>query len=289
MSTPPMPTRDLEVRITDEDVRRFRADGFISVPRITTDEEVAWLGEIYDTLFAERRGGFPGGFFDLARPYDTPGEDDLPQALFPERAVPELRDTVYVRNARSVIARLLGVGEAELDGWGHMILKPARHGHETPWHQDEAYWEPHLTYEAVGAWMPLDDVDEENGCMMFVPGSHRSDVLAHRHISNDPAVHGLELDVAVDTSTAVAVPLRAGGATFHHPRTLHATGANRSERRRRAYANEFQTEPRPAATRADRPWVDAHREAWSSRDPSVWVDRTAEERRRDEPARDTVR
>ena len=58
-----------------------------------------------------------------------------------------------------------------------------------------------------------------------------------------------------DLDAAVPVPLRAGHATVHHPRTLHHSGPNRTDRRRRAYATEFQTEPTLRDVPADRPWV----------------------------------
>jgi len=269
VSRPSLPQVELVVEVGEEHIEQFRRHGFTSVPRITTDEELEWLDTIYDELFEQKRAGVPGGYFDLSRPYDAPGEDHLPQALFPEQVVPELRETVYYRNARAIIARFLGEDESNLLGWGHMILKPAIHGHETPWHQDESYWEPTVTYTAAGAWMPLDETDTDNGCMTFLPGSHRSEVLPHRHISSDPAVHGLELAVEVDTTGAVPVPLRAGGATFHHPRTIHSTGPNRSPRRRRAYANEFWTEPLPVEDVPDRPWLHEGREAWRRRSPEA--------------------
>src|SRR5439155_5073204 len=180
-STTGPPASDFEVDATAEDVAFFRANGYLGIERITTDEELAWLGELYDEVFAERRGGFRGGYFDLSRPYDAAGEDLLPQVLFPERRNPELTRTTYVRNARRIAAALLGVEEARLQHWGHMILKPPRRGHETPWHQDEAYWEPDVSYTAVGAWMPLDEASVESGCLHFVPGSHLREVLPHRH------------------------------------------------------------------------------------------------------------
>jgi hypothetical protein len=266
---PPLPTVELVVDVGDEEVEQFRQQGFTWVPRITTDEELEWLDSVYDHLFEQKLAGVPGGYFDLSRPYDAPGEDHLPQVLFPDQVVPELRDTVYYRNARRIIARLLGEDEADLTGWSHMIDKPPFHGHETPWHQDESYWEPALTYQAAGAWMPLEDVDTENGCMTFLPGSHRSEVLPHKHISDDPAVHGLELAVEIDTSSAVPVPLRAGGATFHHPRMIHSTGPNRSPRRRRAWANEFQTAPVTAEVEPERPWLHEGRAAWKARFPEA--------------------
>lgn len=254
-----------DVRLTDEQVASFHENGFVSVDRITSEDELAWIAEVYDELFRDRRGGFRGGFFDLSRPYDADGDDDLPQVLFPERRIPALRDTFYVRNARAIGGQLLGAPDSDLQAWGHMITKPAHHGHETPWHQDEAYWQPDLDYRAVGAWMPLDDADTDNGCMCFIPGSHHFELLPHRHIGNDPAVHGLEVAAAIDASQATAVPLRAGGATFHHPRTLHFTSANRTARRRRAFANEVQTAPTPKALPDHRPWFDEGKAAWDRR------------------------
>jgi ectoine hydroxylase-related dioxygenase (phytanoyl-CoA dioxygenase family) len=91
-------------------------------------------------------------------------------------------------------------------------------------------------------------------------------VLPHRHIDDDPAVQLLVADDA-DTSTAVPVPLPAGGCSFHHPRTLHHSRPNTGERERRAVANEFQTPPVRREVRADRPWHDEGRaalEAWAA-------------------------
>ena len=101
--------------------------------------------------------------------------------------------------------------------------------------------------------MPLDDADVDNGCLWFVPGSHRGDVLAHRHLGDDPAVHILELVDEVDTSAAVPVPLRPAATSFHHPRTLHSRVPNTTDRTRRAWANEFQIAPITLEVPADRP------------------------------------
>jgi ectoine hydroxylase-related dioxygenase (phytanoyl-CoA dioxygenase family) len=253
-----------EVHPTDEDVEFFRQHGYLHIERITTDEELAWLRARYDELFEERRGAFPGGYFDLSRPYDAEGQDLLPQVLMPELKVPEVKETSFFRNGRRFASALLGEDEAQLNAWGHMILKPARVGHETPWHQDEAYWDVTKIYKAVGVWMPLDPATVESGCLHFVPGSHLGEVLKHRHIGDDPAVHGLWTDEA-DGTGSVAVPVEPGGATFHHPRMLHYAGPNRTDRDRRAWATEFQLPPRTAEVPADRPWVDEGQRAWESR------------------------
>jgi ectoine hydroxylase-related dioxygenase (phytanoyl-CoA dioxygenase family) len=262
----PPPSSDLRVRLDAAQVAAFHRDGFTHVERITSDEELAWLEPLYDSLFASRRGAWRGGYFDLARPYDSAGDDLVPQVLMPDLRFPQLRETTLLRNAIAIGAQLLGVAEAEVRSWSHMIRKPARVGGELPWHQDEAYWDTGFRYRALGCWMPLDPATRESGCMHFLPGSHRGPVRPHRHLGDDPSVHGLVAE-DVDGSTEVAVPLAPGGATFHHCRTLHRTPPNTSDRARRAWANELQLEPvRLAADdEPDRPWVRAGREAWERR------------------------
>ena len=64
---------------------------------------------------------------------------------------------------------------------------------------------------------------------------------------------------------AVAVPIAAGAATFHHPRMIHYAGPNSTDQPRRAYANEFQLAPVAAEGVAERPWLDEGRKAWEAR------------------------
>ena len=247
-----------------EQMDEFQTRGFTHVARITSDEELAWLGELYDWLFRERIEAVPGGYFDLSRPYESAGEDLQPQLLAPEALVPDLRKTALFLNGRRFASRLLGAELSAVRGWGHMIRKPARIGAALPWHQDEAYWDPAFDYAALGVWMPLDPATRESGCMSFIPESHRGEVRKHRHVGDDPSVHALFTD-DVDESRAESLPLAPGGAILHHCRTLHSSGPNRSERVRRAYANEFQLAPVRRAVPHDRPWVGEGREAWDAR------------------------
>ena len=258
------PAVDFTLELGAARIAEFRERGFTCVERITSDEELAWLGEVYDLLFSERVQAVPGGYFDLARPYESAGEDLLPQLLMPEAAVPALRQTAFWRNGRALAGALLGADPKRLLGWGHMIRKPAGVGGALPWHQDEAYWDPAFDYVALGSWMPLDPATPESGCLCFLPGSQRGAVRAHRHVGDDPAIHALVTD-DVDPAPAVLVPLAPGGASFHHCRTLHSSGPNTSPRVRRAWANEWQLPPMRRSVAPARPWLDAGRRAWESR------------------------
>jgi ectoine hydroxylase-related dioxygenase (phytanoyl-CoA dioxygenase family) len=78
--------------------------------------------------------------------------------------------------------------------------------------------------------------------MQFSAGSYRKfDVLPHHTQNNNPRIHGLEVDNPSEhAKNIVSCPLPSGGATFHHCRTLHYTGPNRSNKLRRAYGLLFE-------------------------------------------------
>jgi ectoine hydroxylase-related dioxygenase (phytanoyl-CoA dioxygenase family) len=225
------------IRLSDQQVDAFHRDGYVRVEGLTTPDEVARLRAIYDRLFDRRAGFDDGDHLELAA-LDEEGRETLPQIMNPEKYAPELDETQARANALAIARQLLGP-KAERAG-DHAIMKPPGHGAPTPWHQDEAYWNPAFAHEAISVWMPLQPVGEHNGCMEFVPGSHRLDVVPHRLV--DPEAHALELD-GEPPEDGVPVPLPPGGATIHHCRTLHYAGPNRSDGPRRAYIMGFVAPP----------------------------------------------
>ena len=253
------PITEFEITLTDEQIGLYRDNGFLDIERITTDEEVEWLKEIYDQLFEQRSGEKDGYFYDLAAPRGHEGQELLPQVLGPELQFPELRKSQYYKNAVKLSTQLLGLKDKVTTG-SHMIFKPAKYGAETPWHQDEAYWDPAVYLNSLSVWMPLDGASQESGCMQFIPGSHMKEVKEHRHIDNNPLIHGLVTD-EVDSSAAVACPLSPGGATFHHSRTLHYTAPNRTEKHRRAYIIVCSSPTMKRDKPAHRPWQEEERHA----------------------------
>ena len=234
---------DTTTPLTPDDVAAFHRDGFLVVDALTSADEIAQLQEIYDRLFLPGQDFAAGDRLELAGTDDA-GHETLPQIISPEKYAPELLQIKARAVAAAIARQLLGPDTTSMGD--HAIRKPAGHGAPTPWHQDEAYWDPALEYNAVSVWMPLQDATLENGCMQFVPGSHRHDVLPHRHISDDPAVEALEYDGDVSDLQVTVCPLAPGGATIHGSRTLHYTGPNLSDQPRRAYIMGF---GRPAQRR----------------------------------------
>ena len=129
-------------------------------------------------------------------------------------------------------------GARELRVWHDQIqYKPPRTGGTTHWHQDAPAW-PVITPDVqVTAWVALDDVDLDNGCMWMVPGSHRWGTVSLPDPGEDlPATHGGH-DVQAEPR-----PVRAGHVHYHHCLTWHASFPNRSDGPRRAIAIHYMPE-----------------------------------------------
>jgi len=236
------------ISLSEAEIARFHRNGFLTLPAISPPEEVALLRAVFDRLFSEKAGRAEGAQIDMV----THDDDDnapqkLPAIINPVNFAPELRDTVFRANATLIARQLLG--EKASGSFEHAILKPAQHGAATPWHQDEATRvDDGFEYQQLSIWMPLQEATPENGCMLYVAGSHLGEVLPHRSPQGDPRIHTIECAGGFDPATATPCPLPAGGAAIHHGRTLHTAGPNQTERPRHAYILAFETPPIPATT-----------------------------------------
>jgi phytanoyl-CoA hydroxylase len=130
----------------------------------------------------------------------------------------------------------------ELRLWHDQIqYKPAQKGGLFMWHQDAPYWPIIEPATQATAWIALDDVDEENGCMSMVPGSHLwgNELVYLKTLEGYTAIpesyKGHDIQV-------VTCPVKKGHVHFHHSLTWHGSQANVSGRPRRAIALHYMTE-----------------------------------------------
>jgi len=116
-----------------------------------------------------------------------------------------------------------------------LFCKPAHHGGEVIWHQDYSYWTRTKPMAHLTCWIGLDDSTRENGCVHYVPRSHKWNLLPREDFTRD-------MDTIRDYLTAdqlrefqpVSIELKKGEASFHHPLMVHGSFANTSGRPRRA-------------------------------------------------------
>ena len=227
---------ECSLQLSSQQIDFFHNEGYLSVPSLSTPQDIAALRVSYDRIFDQQAGRAEGNQFDLAGTDEDGKKASLPQILNPSKYAPEMNDSLLLANASEIARQLFG--PAARMSFGHAILKPAGSGAATPWHQDGAYWNPEYdSDQQISIWVPLQDTPVEMGCMQFVPRSHlEHDIWQHQHINNDPRIHGLELHAnQLHRVKNIAVcPLNAGGCTIHGGYTLHYTAPNNSTEPRRA-------------------------------------------------------
>ncbi len=230
--------------VSDAERASYAANGFVTLETIAPAGEIAVIRATLERLMAEGTGYDEGALFDMVAADGEPG--NLPQLINPSVFAPALRATRHRANAARIARQLLGP-EARL-AYEYAIMKPAHHGAETPWHQDEAFKTgAGEDYAELSIWMPLQAATVENGCMRYIPGSHLGPVLAHRSPADDPRVHAVECIAPFDKASAVACPVPAGGCVIHDKRTIHGAGANGTAAPRLAYVLMFDTPVRGPA------------------------------------------
>ena len=101
----------------------------------------------------------------------------------------------------------------------------------TTWHQDTVAVLPEADdTDQVTVWMAVTDADEENGCLVSIPGSHREG--AHRHVPGSIPREPTVPDDIIRGRRGRALPVGRGGLVIFHKHNIHCSRPNRSQRLR---------------------------------------------------------
>jgi phytanoyl-CoA hydroxylase len=225
--------------LTDREVAEFRANGYVKGGKALTDQQV-------DVLRAE-----------MARVIEDHDKNDVPQPVLCRNLSGDDNAPVWqivniweasapfkelISNPKIVEEMAQLTDATELRIWHDQIqYKPAQIGGINMWHQDAPFWPILAPMTEVSAWVALDDVDVENGCMSMVPGSH----LWGNHIDFLTALPNYEAMPAEYQGHQIQIvrrPVKKGEVHYHHALTWHGSHANTSGRPRRAIALHYMTQ-----------------------------------------------
>jgi len=242
--------------LSDAQVKQFHEQGFIKdVPILNAAQIKTLRAELAELVEPNHDGA------DLWYEYHSNESSDANNVLFHAlgawRIRPALHDILWHPAFNVPASQLLG---GAVRFWhDQLFCKPAHDGGVVAWHQDYSYWTRTKPMNHLTCWIGLDDSTRENGCVHYVPGSHRWPLLPRTNLANDmEAIRSVLTPEQLAEFKPVACEMKAGHASFHHPLMLHGSYANRSERPRRAIVlNVFldgtrsdQAEPMLAGTNA---------------------------------------
>jgi phytanoyl-CoA hydroxylase len=221
----------------------YEENGYLVVESLLADAELDGVRRRTDAIVADPSCA-PAGV-SVGREGDTVADRSRPEAA--NDAVRGLAfvvrfDLVFREVARNpklleVVRGLLGPRVKVFRD--QMLLKPPG-GQPKPLHQDQSYFRVQPKDALVTAWIALDPATVENGCMAYVPGSHRHGLF---EIVSDPdrPVHHVPLTGGLSLPEEVLCPVPAGSVIFHHGCTLHRSAVNQTDTWRRALILHYAT------------------------------------------------
>lgn len=225
----------MPVEISEEDAAQYEELGYLLIPGVLPAEKLAELRAETGKVIAAA-----AGLSDHDPVYDLEDSHSAAQPRVRRIKAPYLHFDYFAALARDpdLLDPLVPILGQNIRLYGaKMNMKSAGFGAPVEWHQDWAFY-PHSNNDVLTACLLLDDMDEGNGALQVIPGSHKGPIFDHHH---DGKFCGA-LDAAaddIDLSTAVSCSGKAGDMLIFHARIIHGSAVNQSNRPRSLLIHEF--------------------------------------------------
>jgi Phytanoyl-CoA dioxygenase (PhyH) len=218
--------------LTQDQVTFFHEHGYVAGVRILSDAQVDLLREELVRLMDPAHPGHHL-FYEFHSNESASTGTVLFHALGAWRIEPGMHDVLWHPGFVGPAAQVLG---GPVRFWHDQLFsKPARHGGVVAWHQDYSYWTRTRPMAHLTCWIGLDDTTRDNGCLWYVPGSHRWNLLPITGLAGDmEEIRTVLTPAQRDAFQPVAIELRRGECSFHHPLMIHGSYENRTAAPRRA-------------------------------------------------------
>ncbi len=224
-------------RLTDQQIASFNEQGYLAGIQVLDDRQVEALCSELGGLMKKSHPAH-----DLFYEYHSNESQDPDAVLFHAlgawRTGPAFHDVLWSPAVLMAASQLLN-GPIRL--WhDQLFCKPAHHGGVVAWHQDYSYWTRTEPMAHLTCWIALDDSNRDNGCLFYVPKSHRWNLLPVTGLTGN--MEEIMTVLSPEQQKAfqpVPMELKRGQCSFHHPLMVHGSYANRSQRPRRATLINF--------------------------------------------------
>ncbi|MGB5387319.1 MAG: phytanoyl-CoA dioxygenase family protein, partial [Eudoraea sp.] len=223
-----------QYRLSDEKVAHFHEYGYLSGIKLLEDDQIevlrSQLTEVMDPKHPAHHL-----FYEFHSNESEDSDSVLFHSLGQWRITNGFHDILW--NPAFVMAAHQLLENKPVRFWhDQLFYKPAKHGGVVAWHQDYSYWTRTVAMQHLTCWTGLDDATIENGCLYYVPKSHKWGLLGAPSLAGD--MNGLMKYLTEEQKKEfkpVAIEMKKGFGTFHHPLMVHGSYENKSEMSRRAF------------------------------------------------------
>jgi hypothetical protein len=217
----------MRTALTQEQINEYRERGFLIIDSFLTPEELEKWRTCTEEAIGLRLA--EGSLHNQGGSNDFYAQVFL-QALKLADVHPGMRQIMTDPALGKMISELAGVEGIRI--WHDQALFKPPFGNPTAWHLDNPYWS-FSSKDSLSIWVALDDATLENGCLYYLPGTHKTARYETVNIGQNqrdlfrayPEWEGI---------ASVATPCKAGAAVIHNGLTAHGAGANMTAKPRRA-------------------------------------------------------
>jgi phytanoyl-CoA hydroxylase len=242
----------MKCELSREQIQSYQDNGFIVIENFLSPGELDFWRTAVTNAIAERAGiKIPGKSIKTGEADGINEDSDYFAKVFDQllnlwQTSEVIRQIMFDERLGKMTAELSGADGMRI--WHDQALINRPWANPTAWHLDTPFWS-FSDRRAISIWVALDDATLENGCLYFIPGSHKI-------TSFDKITIGRNMDGIFDVypqlknSRPVAAPMKAGSCSFHNGLTVHGANANMTPGFRRAMTcaympdgNRFNGEP----------------------------------------------
>jgi len=226
----------MKCELTEKDVLYYQENGFLVIEDFLSETELAeWRMAVTEAI-AERNGIKIPGQNILVGMNDGINED----AEYFSKVFDQLINLWQTNKnvATLMLDERIGKMAATLAGtdgiriWHDQALFKKPWANPTSWHLDTPFWS-FSDKRALSIWVALDDATAENGCLYFIPGSHKETTFENKGIGKN--MDGIfSVYPQFKNRKPIASKIKAGSCSFHNGLTIHGAGANMTNGYRRA-------------------------------------------------------
>ena len=226
----------MRAELVPEQIEFYRKNGYIIIENFLNTQELEnWRTNVEEALKERKGQKMPGKSIKV-------GEDDginidadyfknvFDQLLNLWQTNDKVKKLMLDEKIGKMAAELSGVDGIRI--WHDQALIKRPWANPTSWHLDTPFWS-FSDRKALSIWVALDDVTLENGCMFFIPGSHKETTFESPHIGKNV---GDIFNFYPQFINAKSIPaiMKAGSCSFHNGLTIHGAHANMTSGYRRA-------------------------------------------------------
>ncbi|WP_299254286.1 phytanoyl-CoA dioxygenase family protein [uncultured Aquimarina sp.] len=232
----PKDAKDWEqYRLNNNQVEHFKEYGYIHNIKVLNNKQIDVLrDELQDIMDPNHPK------HDLLYEFHSNESEDPNRVIFHSlghwRVSKGFHDILW--NPAFVMASYQLLGEQNVRFWhDQLFCKPAKHGGVVAWHQDYSYWTRTKPMQHLTCWTGLDDATKENGCLQYIPGSHKWGLLDKPSLTGEMTglLEFLNEEQTKALDNPISIEMKKGHASFHHPLMVHGSFENNSEKPRRAF------------------------------------------------------